>query len=179
MNRYPVWKYVVMAVALVIATLYTLPNFFGEAPAVQVSAARTSTQINLGTVTAIEGALQAANLKPEAVQFEANSVKARFASTDQQIKARDAIEHALNPNAQAPGYVVALNLVPRTPAWLQSLNAAPMYLGLDLRGGVHFMLQVDMNEAVLKSSTAWPPMCAPRCATSAFATVACAAVVRP
>ncbi len=150
MNRYPVWKYVVMAVALVIATLYTLPNFFGEAPAVQVSAARTSTQINLGTVTAIEGALQAANLKPEAVQFEANSVKARFASTDQQIKARDAIEHALNPNAQAPGYVVALNLVPRTPAWLQSLNAAPMYLGLDLRGGVHFMLQVDMNEAVLK-----------------------------
>lgn len=150
MNRYPLWKYVVMAVALVVSTLYTLPNFFGEAPAVQVSAARTSTQINLSTVGQVEAALTAAKLTPEAVQFEANSVKARFATTDDQIKAKDAVERALNGNAQAPGYVVALNLVPRTPAWLQSLYAAPMYLGLDLRGGVHFMLQVDMNEAVLK-----------------------------
>lgn len=150
MNRYPLWKYLVMVVALVIATLYTLPNFFGEAPAVQVSAARTSTQVNLGTVAEVEQALQTAGLQPETVQFEGNSVKARFATTDEQIKARDAVERALNPNAQAPGYVVALNLVPRTPAWLQALNAAPMYLGLDLRGGVHFMLQVDMAEAVLK-----------------------------
>ena len=150
MNRYPLWKYLVMLVALLIASVYTLPNFFGEAPAVQVSAARTSTKLDLDTVKQVEAALTAAQLSPDVVQFEGNSIKARFNSTDDQIKARDAIESALNPNAEAPGYVVALNLVPRTPVWLQSLNAAPMYLGLDLRGGVHFMLQVDMNEAVLK-----------------------------
>ena len=150
MNRYPLWKYVVMLVALVIATVYTLPNFFGEAPAVQVSAARTSTTVGLNTVKQVEAALSEAKITPDRVQFEGTSVKARFANTDEQLKARDAIEHALNTDPTAPSYVVALNLVPRTPAWLQSLNADPMYLGLDLRGGVHFMLQVDMNQAVLK-----------------------------
>jgi preprotein translocase subunit SecD len=150
MNRYPLWKYLVMLVALLIAAIYTLPNFYGEAPAVQVSAARTSTTVGLDTVKQVESALSAAQLTPDVVQFEGNSIKARFTSTDAQLKARDAVEQALNPDPAAPAYVVALNLVPRTPAWLQSLSAAPMYLGLDLRGGVHFMLQVDMNEAVLK-----------------------------
>lgn len=154
MNRYPLWKYLMMLVALLVATVYTLPNFFGEAPAVQVSPARTTAVVSVDTVKQVELALSQAQLSADTVVFDGKSVKARFASTDLQIKAKDAIEQALNPDAAAPSYVVALNLVPRTPAWLQSLHAAPMYLGLDLRGGVHFMLQVDMNEAVLKKLNA-------------------------
>ena len=154
MNRYPLWKYLMMLVALLVATVYTLPNFFGEAPAVQVSPARTTAVVSVDTGKQVELALSQAQLSADTVVFDGKSVKARFASTDLQIKAKDAIEQALNPDAAAPSYVVALNLVPRTPAWLQSLHAAPMYLGLDLRGGVHFMLQVDMNEAVLKKLNA-------------------------
>ena len=154
MNSYPLWKYLMMLVALLVATVYTLPNFFGEAPAVQVSPARTTAVVSVDTVKQVELALSQAQLSADTVVFDGKSVKARFASTDLQIKAKDAIEQALNPDAAAPSYVVALNLVPRTPAWLQSLHAAPMYLGLDLRGGVHFMLQVDMNEAVLKKLNA-------------------------
>ncbi|MEY2994083.1 MAG: hypothetical protein RL357_1018 [Pseudomonadota bacterium] len=154
MNRYPLWKYLMMLVALLLATVYTLPNFFGEAPAVQVSPARTTSVVNMATVKQVEQALGQAQLTAQSIVFDGKSVKARFGDTDAQIKAKDVIEQALNPDAAAPSYVVALNLVPRTPDWLQSLNAAPMYLGLDLRGGVHFMLQVDMNEAVLKKLNA-------------------------
>jgi preprotein translocase subunit SecD len=154
MNRYPLWKYLMMLVALLLATVYTLPNFFGEAPAVQVSPARTTSVVNMATVKQVEQALGQAQLNAQSIVFDGKSVKARFGDTDAQIKAKDVIEQALNPDAAAPSYVVALNLVPRTPDWLQSLNAAPMYLGLDLRGGVHFMLQVDMNEAVLKKLNA-------------------------
>ena len=148
MNRYAPWKYLIIAVALVIGGLYAMPNLFGESPAVQVSAARASVRIDITTVTRVEQALAAASLKPSLMQLEGNSVKARFESTDDQIKARDALELALNPDATNPGHVVALNLLPRTPVWLASLNASPMYLGLDLRGGVHFMLQVDMPAAL-------------------------------
>jgi len=148
MNRYPLWKYLTIAVALVIATLYTLPNFFGEAPAVQVSSAKASLRLGADTVTRVEQALAAQNLTAAAIQFDGQSVKARFESTDQQIQARDALEHAFNPNPAEPSHVVALNLLPRTPAWLQALHAQPMYLGLDLRGGVHFLLQVDMPAAL-------------------------------
>jgi len=150
MNRYPLWKYVVIVVALLIATIYTLPNFFGEAPAVQVSSGKATVKVDSDMVARVEQALAAQQLALDAIQFDGNSVKARFASTDVQIQARDAIDHALNPDAANPSYVVALNLLPRTPAWLQSLHAAPMYLGLDLRGGVHFMLQVDMPGALDK-----------------------------
>jgi len=150
MNRYPWWKYATLAVVLVIATLYTLPNFFGEAPAVQVSTARASQRVDTGTVARVEQALAAAGLQAEAVQFDGTTIKARFDSTDVQLKARDTIERALNPDAADPAYVVALNLLPRTPGWLQSLHAQPMYLGLDLRGGVHFLLQVDMVGALDK-----------------------------
>jgi preprotein translocase subunit SecD len=150
MNRYPLWKYAIIVVALLIATLYTLPNFFGEAPAVQVSSGKATVKVDVGMTTRVEQALSAAGLAPDAIQFDGNSVKARFASTDLQIKARDAIDHALNPDRAEAAYIVALNLLPRTPAWLQSLHAAPMYLGLDLRGGVHFMLQVDMPGALSK-----------------------------
>ncbi|MDP2033028.1 MAG: protein translocase subunit SecD [Polaromonas sp.] len=150
MNRYPVWKYAIIVVALLIAALYTLPNFFGEAPAVQVSSARTSVKIDSTTVARVEQALKDANLVPEAVNFDATSVKARFGDTDTQLKAKDAIEKALSPDPANPSYIVALNLLSRSPTWLTALNARPMYLGLDLRGGVHFMLQVDMQAALTK-----------------------------
>ena len=148
MNRYPLWKYLIISVALVIGGLYALPNLFGESPAVQVSAARSTVRIDTNTVIQVEQALAAASLKPSLIQLDETSVKARFDSTDDQIKARDALERALNPEANNPSHVVALNLLPRTPQWLANLNASPMYLGLDLRGGVHFMLQVDMPAAL-------------------------------
>ena len=150
MNRYPLWKYVTIVVALIIATLYTLPNFFGEAPAVQVSAGKATVRVDAATVTRVEAALAAQNITPAAVQFDGQSVKVRFDSTDTQIQARDAIDHALNPDRTDPTHIVALNLLPRTPAWLQAIHAKPMYLGLDLRGGVHFLLQVDMPGALDK-----------------------------
>jgi len=152
MNRYPVWKYAIIVVALLIAALYTLPNFFGEAPAVQVSGAKSSVKIDSTTVARVELALKDANIVPEAVNFDATSVKARFGDTDTQLKAKDAIEKALSPDPAAPSYIVALNLLSRSPAWLTALNARPMYLGLDLRGGVHFMLQVDMQAALTKKA---------------------------
>ncbi len=152
MNRYPVWKYAIIVVALLIAALYTLPNFFGEAPAVQVSSAKPSVKIDSTTVTRVEQALKDAGITPDAVTFDATSVKARFGDTDTQLKAKDAIEKALSPDPASPSYIVALNLLSRSPAWLTALNARPMYLGLDLRGGVHFMLQVDMQAALTKKA---------------------------
>jgi preprotein translocase subunit SecD len=152
MNRYPVWKYVILVIALVVAGLYALPNFFGEAPAVQVSAARSSVKIDASTVAKVEQALQAAALVPDAVALEGVSIKARFVSTEVQIKAKDVIQKALNPDPSDVGYVVALNLLSRSPEWLKALHASPMYLGLDLRGGVHFMLQVDMQAALSKKT---------------------------
>ncbi len=152
MNRYPLWKYLIIAVTLVIGALYSLPNLFGESPAVQVSAARSSVKVDETTLTRVEQALGRESLAPTLIQLEGGSVRARFDSTDNQLKARDAIERTLNPDPANPGFVVALNLVPRTPAWLASIGAAPMYLGLDLRGGVHFMLQVDMPAALQRKA---------------------------
>jgi preprotein translocase subunit SecD len=152
MNRYPLWKYLIIAVTLVIGVLYSLPNLFGESPAVQVSAARSSVKVDETTLTRVEQALGRESLAPTLIQLEGGSVRARFDSTDNQLKARDAIERTLNPDPANPGFVVALNLVPRTPAWLASIGAAPMYLGLDLRGGVHFMLQVDMPAALQRKA---------------------------
>ena len=152
MNRYALWKYVILAIAVVVGGLYALPNVFGEAPAVQVSVAKTSMTLDLGTVTRVEEAIKAAGLQADAVSLDGNSIKARFANTDAQLKAKDAIQKALNPDANEPGFVVALNLLSRSPAWLTALHASPMYLGLDLRGGVHFMLQVDMQAALSKKA---------------------------
>ena len=152
MNRYAIWKYVVLGIALLVGALYTLPNFFGEAPAVQISAAKASAKIDLGLQERVESALKTAGLTPELLALEGSSLKVRFDSTDAQIKAKDAIQHALVPDANDPSYVVALNLLARSPAWLSALHAAPMYLGLDLRGGVHFMLQVDMPAALNKKA---------------------------
>jgi len=152
MNRYAIWKYVVLGIALLVGALYTLPNFFGEAPAVQISAAKASAKIDLGLQERVESALKTAGLTPELLALEGSSLKVRFDSTDAQIKAKDAIQHALVPDPNDPSYVVALNLLARSPAWLSAMHAAPMYLGLDLRGGVHFMLQVDMPAALNKKA---------------------------
>ena len=111
-------------------------------------------KLDAGFVPRVEQVLAAAGLKPDFVQFEGNSVKARFADTDQQLKAKDALDRALNPDPADPSYVVALNLLSRSPQWLTALRALPMYLGLDLRGGVHFLLQVDMKAALTKKAEA-------------------------
>jgi preprotein translocase subunit SecD len=150
MNRYPLWKYILIVIALIVGALYTLPNFFGEAPAVQVSSAKATIKVDATTEARVRDALKNAGITSDEVSLDANSVKARFASTDTQLKAKDAIQRALNPDASDPTYVVALNLLSGSPKWLSSLRAAPMYLGLDLRGGVHFMLQVDMQAALTK-----------------------------
>ncbi len=150
MNRYPVWKYAIMLVALLVAALYTLPNLFGESPAVQVSSTRSSVKIDSTTLARVEQALKDASITADAIALDGVSVKARFADTDAQLKAKDAIQKALAPDAANSAYVVALNLISRSPAWLTALHANPMYLGLDLRGGVHFMLQVDMQAALTK-----------------------------
>jgi len=152
MNRYPVWKYALLLVALLVGLVYTLPNLFGEAPAVQVSSGRSTVKVDGTVATRVEEALVAAGLNADFVQFEAGSVKARFADTDAQIKAKDAISTALNPDPTDPSYIVALNLLSRSPHWLMSLNALPMSLGLDLRGGVHFLMQVDMKSALTKKA---------------------------
>ncbi|HRL68008.1 MAG TPA: protein translocase subunit SecD [Ottowia sp.] len=150
MNRYPVWKYIIILITLVVGVLYTLPNLFGEAPAVQVSAAKATVRVDGSTLSRVESVLQGASITPQRLTQEGTSVWARFDTPDTQLKAKDAIERALNPDAADPSYIVALNLVPRSPAWLAAINAKPMYLGLDLRGGVHFMLQVDMRTAITK-----------------------------
>ena len=148
MNRYPLWKYILIAIALLVGALYTLPNFFGEAPAVQVSSGKVTTKVDASTTARVEKALSDANIKADWIQYDGNSIRARFADTDTQIKAKDSIAKALNPDPTDAPYIVALNLISRSPSWLSSLHALPMYLGLDLRGGVHFLMQVDMKAAL-------------------------------
>src|SRR6267378_469201 len=150
MNRYPLWVYVTIGVALVLGALYTLPNFFGEAPAVQVSPARATLKVDSAVLGRVEEALKKAGVQPTGIALDFTSVKVRLADTDTQLKAKDLIERALNPDAANPAYTVALNLLPNSPRWLAFINARPMYLGLDLRGGVHFLLQVDMRAAIAK-----------------------------
>jgi preprotein translocase subunit SecD len=150
MNRYPWWKYTILAVALLVGFIYTLPNFFGESPAVQVSSARATVKVDAALVSRVEQVFQKEGLKPQQVQLEGLSVRARFVDTDEQKKAKDALSAALNPDAANSAYVIALNLVSRSPQWLTQLRALPMYLGLDLRGGVHFLMQVDMKSALSK-----------------------------
>jgi preprotein translocase subunit SecD len=133
---------------LLLGVVYTLPNFFGEAPAVQVSSAKATIKVDTSTLQKVEDALKTAGTTPQSVVLEGTSIRARFDNTEQQLKAKDAIQKALIPDATDPQFVVALNLVSRSPAWLSALHASPMYLGLDLRGGVHFMLQVDMQAAL-------------------------------
>jgi len=150
MNRYPLWVYVTVAVAVLLGLLYTLPNFFGESPAVQVSSARATLKVDTATLGRVEDALKKTNIPYTGVFLDAVGVKVRFADTDTQLKAKDVIAQALDPDPQNPSYTVALNLLSSSPTWLTRLGALPMYLGLDLRGGVHFLLQVDMKGALTK-----------------------------
>ena len=151
MNRYPIWKYAIILITLVIGVIYTLPNFYGDAPAVQVTAGKAITRIDADTLARVEGILKQAGTPPNQLTLEGGSVWARFDTPDVQLKAKALVEKQLNPDPSDPGYIVALNLVSRTPAWMQAINAKPMYLGLDLRGGVHFLLQVDMRTALTKN----------------------------
>ena len=158
MNRYPVWKYIVILFALVLGILYTIPNFFGESPAIQVSPGKATVKVTEDTMTKVEQALEAAGIKAESVHLDAGSqqssasVRVKFGMTDTelQLKGREALERSLNPDQSNPDYVIALNLVPNTPEWLAAIGGKPTYLGLDLRGGVHFRLEVDMKAAIEK-----------------------------
>jgi preprotein translocase subunit SecD len=157
MNRYPLWKYLVILVALLIGALYSLPNFFGEAPAVQISTAKPTVKIDLNTQTRIEKILADASINSTGLFFEktgnVGTIKVRFNNTDIQLRARDVLQQKLNTDHSDPNYTIALNLLSNTPHWLTAMNALPMPLGLDLRGGVYFLLQVDMQGAVQKKLT--------------------------
>lgn len=155
MNRYPVWKYAILVIALLVGVVYTLPNFFGEAPAVQVSSAKSTMKVDHAVLQKVESALSAASVKVNSLSLEGTSVRARFDTPDEQLKAKDVIQKALISDPTDPTYIVALNLVSRSPDWLTAIGAKPMYLGLDLRGGVHFMLQVDMAAALTKKAESY------------------------
>jgi preprotein translocase subunit SecD len=150
MNRYPLWKNAIVVVALIFGLLYTLPNFFGEAPAVQVASVKATVKVDTKLLERVESSLKEAAVSPQGVFLDTNSVRIRLVDTDTQMKAKDAIERTLNPDPSDASYSVALNLISNSPNWLTGMHALPMYLGLDLRGGVHFLLQVDMKGALTK-----------------------------
>ena len=150
MNRFPTWKYALIALAIAAAFLYTLPNFFGESPAVQVASAKSTVRMDTNVVTRIEQALQAANIHPTGLIVDPTGVRVRFTDTDTQLRAKDTIDRALNPDPKDAAFSVALNLLSASPNWLTAIHALPMYLGLDLRGGVHFLLQMDTTAAINK-----------------------------
>jgi preprotein translocase subunit SecD len=150
MNRYPSWAYAAIALVVVLAFLYTLPNFFGESPAVQVSSVKATVTVDTALLGRVEDTLKKAGIAYTQTLLDPNSVRVRFTDTDTQLKAKDLVDKALNPDPANATYVVALNLLSASPAWLTSIRALPMYLGLDLRGGVHFLLQVDMQAALTK-----------------------------
>jgi preprotein translocase subunit SecD len=154
MNRYPVWKYVLIVLVLLFGALYTIPNFFGESPAVQITSAKATIKLGPDAKALASQALEKAGVRADNVFYEDlgnnGTVRVRFASTDLQFKAKTVLEQALNRDPLDPNYLVAFNLLPNTPIWLQSLHALPMYLGLDLRGGVHFLMQVDTKAVIAK-----------------------------
>jgi preprotein translocase subunit SecD len=147
MNRYPLWKYILVLITLVLGVVYSLPNLFGESPAVQVSTAKSSAKLDPALLGQVEDILKQEKITYEAVFLDTNGVKVRFENADTQINAKDVLQSKLGKD-----YVVALNLISRSPSWLRSIGALPMYLGLDLRGGVHFLLQVDMKAALDKAA---------------------------
>ncbi|MET0858591.1 MAG: protein translocase subunit SecD [Telluria sp.] len=154
MNRYPLWKYILIAITLVLGALYTVPNYFGESPALQVTTGKTTVKVNSATTEQVAAALKQEGITPDRVALEGEgngtSVRVRFPTTDAQFKAKLALERDLNRDQADPDYIVTVNLVKNTPQWMQRIRALPMNLGLDLRGGVHFLLQVDAK-AVLEN----------------------------
>ncbi|HSI38125.1 MAG TPA: protein translocase subunit SecD [Methylotenera sp.] len=147
MNRYPMWKNIFVAIMILIGLIYTIPNFFGESPAVQITPAKSTTKLDPALLGQVEAIFKQENIQFDGIYLDARGVKARFANTDTQIKAKDVLQNNLGKD-----YTVALNLLSRSPNWLRSMGAKPMYLGLDLRGGVHFLLQVDMKAALDKAA---------------------------
>ena len=147
MNRYPMWKNIFIAIVILIGFIYTVPNFFGESPAVQITPAKSTTKLDPALLGQVEQIFKKENIQFDGIYLDARGVKARFKNTDTQIKAKDILQTNLGND-----YTVALNLLSRSPDWLRSLGAKPMYLGLDLRGGVHFLLQVDMKAALDKAA---------------------------
>ncbi len=150
MNRYPLWKNLLIVLALVLGLLYTAPNFFGEAPAVQVALVRASAKADVSMLSRVQDALKNAKIDSTGASFQDNSVRVQFADTDTQLKARDLLDKLFNLDEKNPSHVIALYLEPKSPAWLAKISALPMYLGLDLRGGVHLLMQVDMKAALDK-----------------------------
>jgi preprotein translocase subunit SecD len=155
MNRYPLWKYLIIIAALVLGAVYTVPNFFGESPAVQIASIKATVHADTTLMTRVEQILHDAGVEQQGLTLDTiglnPTVRVRFKDTDTQNRARELLDKELNTGAaNDPTYIVAPNLVSRTPGWLQQLHALPMYLGLDLRGGVHFLMQVDLEEAVHK-----------------------------
>lgn len=154
MNRYPIWKYIIILIALVFGALYAAPNFFGDSPAVQINSTKATVKVDESMIARVEQVLKNEGISSTGFSFDYNgiqgSIRARFATTDAQFKAKAALEKGLNVDASDPIYTVALNLLPNTPEWMQKLHAFPMYLGLDLRGGVHFLMKVDTS-AVLNN----------------------------
>jgi preprotein translocase subunit SecD len=147
MNRYPLWKYILVLTVLLLGLVYSMPNIFGESPAVQITTAKATTKLDPALLGKVEGALNQENIKIDAIFMDSTGVKVRFADADTQIKAKDILKNNLGKD-----YVIALNLISRSPSWLSNIHARPMYLGLDLRGGVHFLLQVDMKAALDKAA---------------------------
>ena len=158
MNRYPLWKYIVIVVALIIAIVYSVPNLFGEVPAIQIAPARSTLKLDPKLLEKVDSALKSADLLKSQLGYEDSSsegvIRIRFNDTDSQLKAKDIIEKAINPDVSNPDYIVALSLLSNTPKSLTSINALPMPLGLDLRGGVYFLLKVDMQGAIDKKLNA-------------------------
>lgn len=153
MNRYPVWKYIVIAVVVLLGALYTAPNYFGESPALQITSGKSTVKVDRDVATRVEQLLKAQNLSSSGVMLDegtSHSVRARFEDTDTQFKAKLALERGLNNDPNDPTYIVTNNLLANTPLWMQKVRALPMYLGLDLRGGVHFLMQVDTKAALDK-----------------------------
>ncbi len=150
MNRYPLWKNILVVVVLALGLLFTLPNFFGEAPAVQISSVKATIKVDAKTQERAVAALAAAAIAYDGILVDSNSIRVRLRDGDSQLRAKDALEKAFNPDPADASYSIALNLLSGSPQWLTSLHALPMYLGLDLRGGVHFLLQVDMKSALTK-----------------------------
>ena len=145
MNRYPLWKYLLIAITLAVAAIYALPNLYGVTPAIQISTNRQSVVINQETERRVAQALQDANIKTDGMFIAGGSLKVRVSDADK-INARDAIDNVLGE-----GYIVAQNQIANSPDWLAKIGANPMFLGLDLRGGVHFTMQVDMKAALEKA----------------------------
>ncbi|GAB2847066.1 protein translocase subunit SecD [Pseudoduganella ginsengisoli] len=157
MNRYPVWKYIVIAITVLLGALYTAPNYFGESPALQVTSGKSTVKVGSDVTAKVEQVLKQENIKTDGIALDGTgshvSVRARFFDTDTQFKAKLALEHALNADPNDPTYIVTNNLTANTPVWMQKIRALPMYLGLDLRGGVHFLMQVDVKAALEKRVT--------------------------